>query len=389
MKQQSRNASCFSRRRDGVTVVTMLFFMIIMVVMMAFAVEIGRMFLLRSQVVNAVDAGTLAATMQLVEDPGDLDAAAAAANEFVQLNKVGMGVTIPDDLITVELGEWDSDSGTFTVDNFDPNAVRVNGRQQNEPFFLARLMGQETFEAGFRGIASASSNLADIMLVLDLSNSMNSNGRIEALRNAAPSFIDIIEDSSGDYQVGVMTYGARISTFNSSHSHGTLYTQSPPNQRPSGSDYVAVLEDGLTDDLDSIRNGTLSSNYLVGGKYDDYTPIGAAIRDAAHYLDNSGDGRDDADKIIVLMSDGYANRPEDNGPGYAESMATYAASLDVKIYTICLGDSVDTATMAAIAEEADGDFFDASGTGEATLTQQLTDAFEDVAGQIIQPQLVK
>ncbi len=56
-------------------------------------------------------------------------------------------------------------------------------------------------------------------------------------------------------------------------------------------------------------------------------------------MDNNA--RDDVEKVIVLMSDGIANRPDNNGPGYAKEMAKYAAGLKIKVYTISLGNDAD------------------------------------------------
>lgn len=41
---------------------------------------------------------------------------------------------------------------------------------------------------------------------------------------------------------------------------------------------------------------------------------------------------------MVLMSDGYANKPESDASGYGLQMANYAALNRVAIYTISLGD---------------------------------------------------
>ena len=47
------------------------------------------------------------------------------------------------------------------------------------------------------------------------------------------------------------------------------------------------------------------------------------------------------DKVMIVMSDGHANRPDGDGPGYALSMAAYANGLGIKVYTISLGDGAD------------------------------------------------
>ncbi len=68
----------------------MLLLMVVVLGMVAFSVDVGLMTLLRAEIQNAVDAGALAGALQLQEDPHDVDAAEAAARQFVQANRVGL-----------------------------------------------------------------------------------------------------------------------------------------------------------------------------------------------------------------------------------------------------------------------------------------------------------
>lgn len=154
---------------------------------------------------------------------------------------------------------------------------------------------------------------------------------------------------------------------------------------------MGVLEAPLTNSFNYLRTSVLSSRNLEVSKYTGWTGTGAAIGDAAHYLEYGAEARDEdeVEKVIVLMSDGYANRPSSNGPGYARTMAAYAASLDVTIYTISLGNDADLNLMQDIARITDGVHFDATGSGKAELTKRLTEAFEQAAAAIKRVQLVK
>ena len=368
----------------------MVFLIVVVIGMTAFSMEVGRMYLLHNQIQKAVDAGTLAATLKLIEDQDAVTEAAEVAEQFIQANRVGMGVVVSEDSITVEIGQWDNDTKVFTVTNTDPDAVRVTGQQDNEPFFFARIFGQTTFGSAATAVAAGSGGPLDIMMVLDLSGSMDDNGRIEALRNAAPTFVDVIEEYGGEDQVGVMCYGTVHDDWEDDYGSGTAYQLAPSSQLPSTSNYyVGVLEADLTDNFSSLRNTTLTSSELVAEKYGEgYTPTGAAIRDSAHYLDNSSYANDEARKAIILMSDGYANRPSTGASSYALQMADYAASLDVKVYTISLGSSADVDLMEDIADRTGATHFDATGSGESELTAMLEDAFQRAAAALKRPQLV-
>ncbi|REJ91396.1 MAG: VWA domain-containing protein [Planctomycetota bacterium] len=374
--------------RQGATLVMICFFMTILIGLVAFGVEVGRMFLVRSQLQSAVDSGALAATMQLRQDSSDIDAAVAAANEFIQYNRVGWLVTIPEDAVTVNVGTWDSATQTFSSGGSNPNSVEVSGNANDEPLFFAGIFGHSSFAVPRSAIASGGAGKLDIIMTLDLSGSMGSNNRIQALRDAAPKFVDVIEEVGDDDRIGVMGYGALPDQYDpvAQGHNGTSYTSAPASQYPSDSDWCAVKEADLTSNFSHLRNNVLDSDTLVHNKYNGWTPIGAAIRDSAHYLDVNA--RNDVNKVIVLMSDGHANKPEDNGPGYAREMASWAASLDIKVYTISLGNGADKGLMQDIATITGAEYFDASGSSDE-LSAKLTDAFENVANTIKGTQLVQ
>lgn len=377
-------------RRGGVLLLVCIL-MVVLVGMVAFTVDMGRMFLVRAQLQTAVDAGALAANLKLKRDPNSLEDAKAAAENFVQLNRVGWFVTVPSDSITVEMGTWDPDARAFAVASEDINAVRVRATREDEPFFFGRIFGKTTFDVPRAAVASSGPNPLDIMLVLDLSGSMKDNGRIEALQNSAPKFVDMIEEIGGNDQIGIMGYGAQPEDYDpADYGHaGELYVSAPAELYPEGSTWVGVLESNLTDSFSSLKSGPLSSGELVAAKYGGWTPVGAAIRDASDYLAYSNYAREGTSKVIVLMTDGHANRPKGNGPGYAMEMAKHAAGLDVKIYTIALGNSADENLLESIAEATGAEFFDASGSGEAELTERLTDAFQRIAITVKRAQLVQ
>ena len=386
----SRKFGCMRRTRAGATLVLIALLLAFLIGMVAFTVEVGRMYLVRAQMQTAVDAGALAGTLALREDPTAVKEAAVAARDFVQKNRVGWLVTVPKDAIDVQIGQWNNDTQTFVETGASPNAIRVYARQDKEPLFFARVMGQKEFGVPQAAIAAADSEPLDVMLVLDLSGSMKDEGRIQALQNAAPTFVDAVEKLGTEHRIGVMGYGANPLKYNPillGHS-GTLYQIAPILLYPNNSNWVGVLEAGLTDDFSSLKSGALAKKSLTASRYiDGYTPTGAAIRDAAHYL--NANAREDVKKVIVLMSDGYANRPENGPDDYAVDMANYASSMDITLYTISLGNGADKKLMTKIAQKGGGEHFDATGSGESQLTKKLNAAFNGVVLAIGHTQLVQ
>jgi Ca-activated chloride channel family protein len=360
----------------------------VLIAMVAFAIEMGRMFLVRNQLQTAVDSGALAAGLSLRENPDDVDAALAAGVDFVQRNRAGAFVTVPADAIIIEAGKWDSVTRTFTPGMDSPDAIQVNGTLDKEPMFFGRAMGLKTFAMPRAAIAIGGGSPLDIIMTLDLSGSMGSQGRIEALRDAAPVFIDVLESVGDNDRVGVMGYGAMNSRYDpvARGHNGVKYTLAPQSLYPPNDDWCGVLEAELTFDLDYIRNSVLDSGTLQANKYNGWTPIGGALRDSCHYL--SQNARPSVEKVVVLMSDGHANKPAGNGPGYALDMASYAVSLDIKVYTISLGNGADEDLMQQIADMTGGEHFIASGSA-GELSGALTEAFAKIADAMKQTQLVQ
>jgi Flp pilus assembly protein TadG len=387
MIERSGNSPRHCAIRRGAAMLLLLLFLIPVLGMVAFAIDAGMMVLLRAEVQNAVDSGALAAALTLQSDPDAIAEAEDAARDFIQRNRAGVLAMIPDDAIDVERGRFDTATNVFTALADPPNAVRVFARQEDEPFLFARVFGHTVFGAPASAVASGGKPI-DIMMVLDLSGSMADQGRIEALRTAAPVFVDVIEDLEGEDLIGVMGLAADPSLYDpAAAGHSGVEYQS--GLHATNDHYVGVLEARLTDDFNLLRGGALSTTSLAAGKYTNYTGTGAALADAAHYLTYGAEARGNVYKAIVLMSDGHANKPSSNGPGYARAMATYAAGLDVVVYTISLGNEADLVLMQDIATTTGGQHFDATGSGQTQLTERLTEAFKKAAAAIKRVQLVR
>jgi Mg-chelatase subunit ChlD len=382
--------------RRGTTMVLVAVFLTVIVGVAAFAVDLGMVTLLRSQIQNAVDAAALAAVLQLNQDPSAIEQAENLAREYVQRNRVGTLVTVPEDAIDVQRGVFDPATRQFTATNTNPNAVRVFATQRNEPFYFARIFGYDTYSMPASAVASAG-EVMDIMLVLDLSMSMTENGRIQALWASAPAFVDTIAAFGSRDQIGVMGLAAFPNTYNPVTFKHPTCIEYQSGLHPTNDHMVGVLERKLTSDFASLKSTTLTSTNLKAGKYYSYwekyytyhTGTGAALGDAVHYLLHGAESRPVAAKAIVLMTDGMANRPTNNGPGYALQMAQYAAANDIPVYTISLGDYANTSLNEEIATISGGSHYDATGDGQVLLTQKLTTAFQHAAGDLKRAQLVK
>lgn len=145
---------------------------IVMLGMIAFAVDLGCVLNVRTQLQSAVDAGTLAAGATLGRDRAEAE---RLARQYVNMNRVG-SEAIPDKNIKVELGEWNATTREFEVNPSSPSAIRVVAKAADRPFFFAKVFGKQMFDV--QAQATANFRPRDTMLVIDLSGSMSYDSQL-------------------------------------------------------------------------------------------------------------------------------------------------------------------------------------------------------------------
>jgi len=174
---------------------------------------------------------------------------------------------------------------------------------------------------------------------------------VTAVKNAVDVFMDYIREVDTDDKVGLVVYNS-------------------PSQN-------ALVEHHLTDDFDVIE---ATVQQRQAGHYDNYTNIGAGIREGRIELDDNA--RVGAFKMIVLMTDGNANRPSSTSyaRSYALQQAELAAEQRYPIVTISLGNAADTDLMQQIADLTGGVHFNIPGNGSVTdYRAALMEVFRQIA----------
>jgi hypothetical protein len=137
----------------------------------------------------------------------------------------------------------------------------------------------------------------------------------------------------------------------------------------------ATLENGLTHNVASIK--PLYRNRQAG-HYDTLTNIGGGLKVAREELENNG--RQDAYRVIVLMTDGVANRPSGSAEQWAIDQANLCKASKIKIMAIALGLGADENLMLQLANITGGKRFIVPGGGTiAEYEAQLMQVFQDIA----------
>lgn len=158
--------------RRGVALVAAMALLVVMLGLVAFAVDVGFVALTRTQLQAAADAAALAAASHLGKPFEELF---AAGNQFAGYHTAG-GKRVELNEPDMEVGIWDSRTRTFAPSASGGNAVRVTARRDattngEAPLFFGRIFGNWSFAMTASAVAMA--NPRDIAFVVDLSGSMN------------------------------------------------------------------------------------------------------------------------------------------------------------------------------------------------------------------------
>ncbi|MGA2797235.1 MAG: pilus assembly protein TadG-related protein [Thermoguttaceae bacterium] len=161
------------RQHRGVILLLAVFLIVVLLAMIAFAVDLGYLMMAKTQLQNAADSAALAAAGSMGQS---LNIATNAAKTFAGQNLVGQQ---PVQLAAADVtyGTWDKNTNTFTPVSSGPaNAAKVTARADSTttgaiPLFFGRILN--IYSVNLRATATATCNPRDICFVVDLSGSMN------------------------------------------------------------------------------------------------------------------------------------------------------------------------------------------------------------------------
>lgn len=357
------------RQRRGAMAVLFAVLLVVVLGMIALSVDTGVMMVRQAELQRSADAATLAAAS--VMSQGDLteDEVIAEAVKFLSAN--GMEPDqLDEDELTFEFGSWDAEQHTFSNDGFEEaSAVRIAVEMNGNGLFFSRIFGANTHDISAEAIAvTNSSNVPrDIMVVIDCSGSMDSDGKnpeqpMTAVKNAAQLLCDVV---NSDDRVGLTVYNCEDEDLGYE---------------------TGKVEISLTDTVQFVKTriNDLTSAFYTGG-----TNIAGGIRVGGQTLHSTA--RPDVEKLLVVLTDGRANAKE---PPYdsrsysaktsAKAWANDIRALGIRIDTISLGDGADHDTMAQVAGEALSDDDPVKGKHYAIegdiqqYTEELRKAFQEI-----------
>jgi Mg-chelatase subunit ChlD len=311
-----------------------------MLAIVALAIDIGYMGKVKVDLQAAADSAALAGAAT----PGSGHALAMKeARKFAQLNldanSPGKGSQHKDQVL-VETGRWDAVNRRFEINGAPEDAVRVVARRTRASLFFGSVLGQDKFN--LEASAVARYRPRDIMLVLDYSGSMNMDDNIEGLKDTVSLFLKFLSEAQGGDRVGFAGYAT-----------------------------TGSLDQSLTDSLDKVKKA------VNARAADGYTNMGEGMMLAREDLREHG--RPNALQLMILMTDGIANRPYNRHPkSYVRDEAKLAAQQGIPIVAISFGKGADKRTMKEAARISGGVHYHVVGNPKKQ-EEKLRDVFLEVA----------
>lgn len=181
-------------RRRGIALILTTLTLLVFGPMVGLAVDVGILYLLKSRLSQAVDAACLAGARSLARGAtleSQVSNATAVAERFFRVN-------FPD-------GYWGTTNPNYTVTVTEPE-MRLRRVHMvatvDAPLYFLRLLGHQT--ARLRVEAAAQRRDVNVMMVLDISGSMQTAGACGALRDSATTFVDRF--SNGRDRLGMLTF---------------------------------------------------------------------------------------------------------------------------------------------------------------------------------------
>jgi hypothetical protein len=215
-----------SGRRWGVTLVMAVLLLAATLMAMAFAVDLGQVLLVRTQLQAAADSAALAAASRQASGSAPLNTPSRRTGHSGS-GKTEAGPNRTD----VELGSWNVQTRTFTPSDAMGNAVKVTVRTDsattgNRPLFFASIFNKLDFSR--KASAVATINPRNIAFVVDLSGSMNDDTEPAW----ATSLIDATFDSESYPNAGRKLMQRLFADFGYGEYPGTLQYLGQPWEVP-------------------------------------------------------------------------------------------------------------------------------------------------------------
>ncbi len=187
----------FNHDERGAMAFIILFFFIMMLMFGGIAVDVMRFETRRVAMQQTMDRAALAAA-----NLNNAVTATAVVNDYFAKADLGAGLNMVN---------FTAPTVTTSGNGVTSKKVEVSSRVRSNNFFM-HLLNVDYLEGPAATTAEQGVAQIEVILVLDVSGSMNDNGKIAALRTSATNFVNKIKDldALNQVSVGIVPYNAQV-----------------------------------------------------------------------------------------------------------------------------------------------------------------------------------
>ncbi len=365
------------------------------------AIDVGRAHIVKQRLVRATDAAGLAVGAALDSSATDTEIQAVLDNFF--------DANFPDD----SLGA--SASASYT---YDGTTYTITTQVQMETTFM-QLVNIDSLAVSASSKIKPSVKMLEVALVLDNTYSMNANGKIDSLKTAALSLIDILfggETAPDNIFVSLVPFSGAVNVGTANTSlvtdttdwNGCLKAQSDPDDvrdnttgpwdpLPPATGFIAfIIGSGCPQQITPLTNSKSTLDADINSMFPTgYTHINVgavwgwrAISSNSPFTEGS-DYSSTIYKVMLILTDGE-NYASQSSTAYADDSQS-SSDLDLKLAAVCSNIKAEDITVYTIT-------FDLADAGTQTLFRdcatdsgkyfnspgatELTRAFRIIAAQL-------
>jgi hypothetical protein len=321
---RSRAARCShptdTRQAAGQTLPLVVLFMLSILVFAGLVIDLGNAYRVQHALQASADAAAAGGAGELtVAYPPNVGNATSAAQHYgSEPGGVNPITGVPSSDITENVSVDCEQQDGYDCTNGQPNTVTVD-ETAKAPTYLLKLLGFSsiTLKAHAQACSPCGGTPLDVMIVLDRTGSMKDSSKLPQAKAGIMEFLSTMDPATDNVGLAVLppapSTGQACTNVQSAFNSDPTGTYSLPNAA-----YVLVpLSNSYATSIGQLNTSSPLISTVNCVQAGGNTAYAEAI-DAA-YAELQKDGRPDAQKAIVILSDGAAN----TGPSYLPSTSPY------------------------------------------------------------------
>ncbi len=307
-------------RQTGQTLPLVVVFMLSILVFAGLVIDLGNAYRVQQALQASADAAAAGGAGQLTMTypPNTANAQSVAQRYGSEPGGVNPITGVPAGNVSEQVSVDCEQQDGFDCTNGYANTVTVN-ETAAAPTYLLKLLGFSTItlKAHAQACSPCGGVPLDVMIVLDRTGSMGDNNKLPQAKAGIMEFLSTMDPSMDN--VGLAVLPPAVSTASACNNVQAAFNSDPTGtySLPNAAYTVVPLSNAYASSIGNLNQSSPLVSTVNCVQAGGNTAYAEAI-DAA-YAELQKDGRPDAQKAIVILSDGAAN----TGPSYLPATSPY------------------------------------------------------------------